>query len=327
MIERDFSFEKLKKYSKNILKKEIYSDENIKGFDCGPFCGHKHFIKYGKYQGIQRYKCNNKMCGKTFSNTTNSIWKYLKHDPEKWFKYIELMGEDRTLAYCAEKLRISVVTAFNWRHKIMHGIENNYQPNVLKELAFMKILITKRNYKGSRNKRFHYENSFFKRYGIGDHDVCTIFMSDSNNIPAIKTTVPAGKWKDTFNENYLSIMDVNTYIHIDNKFRKLIFEHIADYNKKLPLRVRKKYDFQISNYYIKDNVLEGDRKEKFIQKLISWLEKFNGVATKYINHYCNFYCLKYVVKVYDYMKIFHDLLLNGVYCSIQAIRNTHLENY
>ncbi|MEX0123467.1 transposase, partial [Clostridium butyricum] len=85
MIERDWEFEKIKKYKENALRENIYNKGNVKKYKECPYCGSKSFVKYGKYNGIQRYQCKSEDCNKTFSNTTNSVWKYLKHKPEKWF--------------------------------------------------------------------------------------------------------------------------------------------------------------------------------------------------------------------------------------------------
>ncbi|MCQ2019463.1 IS1 family transposase, partial [Clostridium butyricum] len=125
---------------------------NVKKYKECPYCGSKSFIKYGNYNRIQRYKCKNEECKKTFSNTTNSVWKYLKHKPEKWFEFIELMGEHTTLNECAAKLEISIVTAFYWRHKIFHAIENNYKPEKFDEVVDVDTYYTEKCYKGSRNK-------------------------------------------------------------------------------------------------------------------------------------------------------------------------------
>ncbi|RQN10590.1 transposase, partial [Clostridium butyricum] len=50
-------------------------------------------------------------------------------------------------------------------------------------------------------------------------------------------------------------------------------------------------------------------------------------ATKYINHYYNFYSLIDSEKVFDYMSIFFDLLKNGSYTSVEGLRTNHIEDY
>ena len=39
----------------------------MRKFNECPFCSSSEFIKYGKYNKIQRYKCKNQSCNKTFN--------------------------------------------------------------------------------------------------------------------------------------------------------------------------------------------------------------------------------------------------------------------
>ena len=50
---------------------ELENEIEIK--EC-PYCKSNHFIKYGKFNGIQRYKCKNHKCLRTFSNRTDERW-------------------------------------------------------------------------------------------------------------------------------------------------------------------------------------------------------------------------------------------------------------
>ena len=82
LIQKNVNSRKLEENINSLLKKEIYKNRN-KNIECCPICGGKKYIKHGSYKGIQRYKC--KECGKTFSNTTNSLWSYSK----KGSKYMD----------------------------------------------------------------------------------------------------------------------------------------------------------------------------------------------------------------------------------------------
>ncbi|MBC2429015.1 transposase, partial [Clostridium butyricum] len=52
MIERDWEFEKIKKYKENALRENIYNKGNVKKYKECPYCGSKSFIKYGNYNRI-----------------------------------------------------------------------------------------------------------------------------------------------------------------------------------------------------------------------------------------------------------------------------------
>ncbi|WP_270547675.1 hypothetical protein [Clostridium butyricum] len=44
MIERDWEFEKIKKYKENALRENIYNKGNVKKYKECPYCGSKSFI-------------------------------------------------------------------------------------------------------------------------------------------------------------------------------------------------------------------------------------------------------------------------------------------
>lgn len=325
MILNDKEFNKISLYKRRILRKEIYSNENIKSYFYCPHCGSEYFIKFGKYDGIQRYRC--KSCRKTFSNTTNSLWKYSKHPPDKWLAFVELLGENKTLDYCARSLEISIVTAFNWRHKVLHGIENSYKPRELKNLIFMEMNYSRKNYKGSRNKHFEYSNDFNKRYNICAKEVYTVISYDVNDSIIIKTVGFAGDWEDGFKKHVYSYCNEESYIHINPIFARQMHNYVINHNKRLTYKVRKNYDFNSKSYYVMDNIKCKGKISKMSVQLSKWIGGFRGVATKYLNHYCSLFALNFVDKMFDYMSIFFNLLSECPYTSINDIKLNHLENY
>ena len=67
--------------------------------------------------------------------------------------------QGQTLKYCAEKLDISIATAFYWRHKCLHGVDKNTPEN------FKGIVFLDKNYqgisnKGSKGKAYQYIDKF-----------------------------------------------------------------------------------------------------------------------------------------------------------------------
>ncbi len=173
---------------------------------------------------------------KTFSNTTNSVWKYLKHKPEKWFEFIELMGEHTTLNECSYKLGISIVTAFNWRHKIFHAIENNYKPEKFDEVVDVDTYYTEKCYKGSRNKNYTYadkvKNKFDKMYGLVPRSVSVLIAEESGKMPLIRRTENGETIVNNFNNNVLKIAAKDCYMRTDYFTNKKLKNNLLQYNKK-----------------------------------------------------------------------------------------------
>ncbi|MGL5352933.1 MAG: transposase, partial [Clostridium sp.] len=105
-----------------------------------PHCNYTYYIKHGYYNNLQRFKCKNIDCSKTFSATTKSFWSYSKKSIDLWKGFIKLMFENNTLAHCAEALHIHISTAFFWRHKILVSMNLSLKPGKLKEFIEMSKL-------------------------------------------------------------------------------------------------------------------------------------------------------------------------------------------
>ncbi len=339
LIKADYDLKKFEKYKKLTLKEKIYDKHNIKEYESCPYCGCKHFIKYGKYQDIQRYKCKNEECRKTFSNTTFSVWKYLKYKPEKWIEFIELMCEGMTLESSARILKITTTTAFYWRHKILHAVENYYKPESFRRsVSVMDYYVTK-CFKGSRNKHYTYEdkieNRTAKMYGYMPRDVEILISAEDDAIPLINVKDNNETLKDTFKYNVLDNTESGCYVHLEHINKRKIEECTIEHNKNLHKDIKKKYGFKVYINWVGIRHMKDDFKvcksmKNFIGGLNSWLWKFKGIATKYIGHYYSFYSLINSEENFDYMKIFFDILKNGSYgsyASADEIINIHLENY
>ncbi|KAA6348694.1 hypothetical protein EZS27_003838 [termite gut metagenome] len=87
-----------------------------------PHCGGKHYRRYGKARGAQRFKC--KDCNRTFTEYTGT-WLDGIHKKSLAEPYISLMIEEYSLDKIKEKLHINKKTAFDWRHKILSSYEQN----------------------------------------------------------------------------------------------------------------------------------------------------------------------------------------------------------
>lgn len=335
MFIKDKKFKKVNLYKDSILRKDIYSNEKVSKYSCCPYCNGSHFIKFGKYCGIQRYKC--KSCSKTFSNSTNSLWKYLKHSPEKWIKFLELLIEEKTIKECSQVLNISMVTAFNWRHKVLHGIEKLYKPKQFKDLIFMEMNYRRISYKGNKNKHYEFKSKFNKRYNIAPRDVYTVISYDINDEIIINNIGIFHKYNikenkkmiKKFEDNIYNYCDLKSYIHIKPVLAKTIYNHVVKHDKKVSYKIRKMYNFNPNNIYRMDNIECSAKESNISVKLNKWLGKFRGVATRYLNHYCNLFALEFVNKDFNYMQVFKDLssLNSYMYMSNQDMIMTHIENY
>jgi transposase-like protein len=103
------------------LNRLIASKEGDGGVKCPHSdCQSIEVVKFGIRRGVQWYKC--KSCGKTFSSVTNTLLSWTKKDFAVWKKYVKCMMDGRSVRKSAEICRVSVTTAFMWRHKILDAL-------------------------------------------------------------------------------------------------------------------------------------------------------------------------------------------------------------
>lgn len=116
-----------------------------------PYCESKEIIKYGNYRSIQRYKCKEESCGRTFTNNIYNKFRYSKKFKDKWKEYFELLNKGLTIRECAAELNITIVTAFFWRHRFLYDIKSkNYIEKITSYVELTKMVVTE-NFKGSRD--------------------------------------------------------------------------------------------------------------------------------------------------------------------------------
>lgn len=87
-----------------------------------PHCQSTHFVKNGKRNGKQNFRCRS--CNKAFVEQTGTILFSMKKDISVLKKYVHCMIEKYPLRKCAEICNINVATAFAWRHKILDALQN-----------------------------------------------------------------------------------------------------------------------------------------------------------------------------------------------------------
>jgi transposase-like protein len=85
---------------------------------CCRHCASPQIKKWGKSAGLQRYKCKNTECGKTFNALTGTALCGLRQK-EKWFDYLQCMFDSLPLRKAAQRVNIDLTTAFRWRHRFL----------------------------------------------------------------------------------------------------------------------------------------------------------------------------------------------------------------
>lgn len=109
-------------------------------------CRSAAIIRWGGFAGRQRYRCHS--CRRTFSDLTRTTFAYTKKIGQ-WPHYLVLMRQGRTLRECAQQLELHVSTAFRWRHAVLTPMRIA-DPAVLTGTVELKEILFAHSRKGSR---------------------------------------------------------------------------------------------------------------------------------------------------------------------------------
>lgn len=258
-----------------------------------PFCSSESFIKYGRYKKIQRYKC--KVCCRTFSECTNSIWYNSKKPSSYWYDYCNLMFSGNSIRKCAAKLHISIDTSFKWRHKILNKLPNCNNNIYLYNYIGLKHINFNESFKGQKvppvslipepRKKVFLSIIVNEKYMSFSKIVSKgmLYQSDSYNLL---------KNKINFNSNITGFYD---------RYSPAIAKRL---NKDL---FRFKECSALKNINLKDS-LYG-----FSSLLKIWLGIFRGVATKYLDAYLDWFI--HVFEDSFNNKVMTSNIINAIFCS------------
>ena len=246
--------------------------------------------KYGKDKnGKQRYRC--KHCAAIFTETSYTVISHTHCDLSKWEKYIEYLLMGLSLEKCATLCGISVRTAFLWRHKILSILQNDQTNRVLAGIVETDDMFFNVSYKGNHknNPNFVMPRASHKRGS--DTKVHT------NAKACVLCAVERG------GQSYGEVMGIGavTPVKLDYAFKsrlcydalvvsdkaqclKSYFSHspneliqVASHVGKLGSPPEIKGTFHIQNV------------NNMHSRIRTFMRGYNGVSTKYLNHYINLF--------------------------------------
>ena len=252
-------------------------------------CGSKHLVRFGKDKnGKQRYKCS--ACGATFTGTSFSVISHSHCSEDTWEKYIGLLLDSAPLTRCAKECKISVRTAFIWRHKILNALQKDQDNRVLAGIVEADEMFVHVSYKGNhtKSKRFTMPREPFER-GSDNRDnfspkVCLVFAVERNGQcygEAVGVGHPTLKMlSHAFNDRICpeSIMITDKGHVMKNYFRKRqdiefirLESSVTGRHDGGPPEIRGAYHIQhVNNAH---------------HRFRDFLRRYCGVSTKYLNHY------------------------------------------
>lgn len=260
---------------------DLFKDKEIK---VCPHCNSTNFIKNGKFKSIQRYKCKNKNCSKTFSTKTNSPFSYSKKDITLWMKYLVLMNSGFSLRDCSSILSINLATSFYWRHKILVAAASNNNFKTLKNYVEVNKIMLNENFKGNRDAKYLSKEKIFV--------VCAI---DNNNSILSKAIGRYSISLASISKNFYPNLDKSAFLSAFND--RCLIAFAKNHNSKLSKNEIENYTKNTVENFNAENPSSYYNRlptvSKFTFNIYRWLIRFRGVATKYLENYLSWYILDY----------------------------------
>jgi len=279
-------FKSLSDEGKNVVLQELSQtsiEETVRLEEahvvCCPHCESKLFVKNGKRGEIQKYKC--KACCRVFTAKTGTSLHRLQK-PNKFELYKSLMLESYyPIKQIANKVGISIQTAFDWRHKILSGaVKDDKAFEGITEIDDVWFLYSQKGRKGLDYSR---KRGGSKRAGDNDFQTKLLITADRNKTTDM-SLVRIGRLKKSDIERKVSGRFSENCALVSDKHRS-----IASFAKSENL---KHISFNAS-----EHTAGGEYHVQNINNMAAGLKAvinrtLKGVSTKYLQNYANWYQIK-----------------------------------
>lgn len=270
------------------LSKEQDKEKSSVANQC-PHCESVKTRKNGFQYGVQRFICND--CKKNFRVSTGSVTAHLKKK-ELLKTYIPHMLSGYSLEKCAKLTGISKQTAFDWRHKILSALGKFQQSQTLSGICESDDVFLEFSEKGNQNlerKARKRGKSIFvkKKKGINEDKVAILISCDRKGNKHLQVASRGRISSDDITKVLKDKLEPKTVLCTDGHRS---FEAFAKENhlEHQTIKVSAKE-------YVKKGIYHVQHVNQTAQDLKKWLDSFNGVSTKYLQNYLNWYALKSII--------------------------------
>jgi transposase-like protein len=239
-----------------------------------PRCNSGLFMKYGKRNGQQRYKC--KSCCKIFLPHTGTPLNKIRKT-EEFEKYKKLMVEGfLPIKEMAKRTGISIQTAFDWRHKVLSEISDGVEQfEGVTEIDDIWFLYSQKGRKGLQYSRKRGGSS---RAGDNGFQTKLLITSDRKSKTDMSVT-RIGRLKKSDIQRTISGKFSNNCTLVSDKHRSIASFANSEGIKHISFRA-------------KDHTAGGEHHIQNVNSIASRLKSvinhsLRGVSTKYLQSYAN----------------------------------------
>lgn len=271
----------------SLSNKTISLSDNIdsKQVSC-PHCKSLKVRANGTLKGVQRYLCNS--CSKNFSETTGKFWYCLKKK-DAINKYLYCLLSGYSIRKSAKETGISIQTSFDWRHKLLSSF-SSVEVAEFEGIVESDDLVFPYSEKGSRRldrpaKKRGRSNS---KRGMGDDKVSVVATCDRTGNKDFKVVSKGRVSKKDIDKALKGKLEKSSILCTDSHRSYSAFAKSQDIeHRKFNASKGQK---AVNKVYHVQNVNNMD------SRLRKFMGSFNGVATKYLQNYLNWFLVLEKIK-------------------------------
>jgi transposase-like protein len=242
-----------------------------------PHCQGDHVVRNGTASSLQRYKCRG--CRRTFNALTGSPLARLRQKG-KWLAQADALQEGMSITRVAKRLKVARSTAFRWRHRFM-STPKTIQAQTLVGIAEADETFFLRSNKGQRHldRKPRRRGGKALQRGLSKEQVPVLVARDRSGATA--TLILAADGKADLVKALKPLLPVDTLLCTDGS------SVLAAAAKALGV------DHHPVNVSAGQRVIAGvfhiQNVNAYDSRLKTWIRRFNGVATKYLDSYLGWF--------------------------------------
>src|SRR3984957_3683687 len=244
-----------------------------------PHCDSIKTIRRGILKGVEQFTC--KGCKKHFRGSYGTALFRIRRK-DKWQGYLRLMEQGYPIKKAAEELGISIQTSFDWRHKILASLQTTLPQQIGGIVECDEFQLTESD-KGERHigrkprKRGsdghkHNSNKVSVITAVSREDGTITAVVDAKKIDGKEAAQALG---ERLEAETVLITDENRAYNAVSKKNKSITHIKINSKKNQTEKPKNKMHLQTVNNQHK--------------QIRDFLDPFNGVATKYLPNYLNWF--------------------------------------
>ncbi len=279
--------EKLLSVQEIEVKDKQISAVQAQGPTC-PHCSSQSFHRSGKRNGMQQYRC--KDCGKYYRESTGTLVAWLKK-PEKLKEYIRHMISGKSIRACAKETGISIQTSFDWRHKVLTALGKANREVKLSGICECDDIYLPYSQKGQRDlqrpaRKRGKSIVRDKRTGLSNDLVSIIASVDRQGNQFMQVAKRGQITQEKVKSALAGRLSKGSVLCTDSH------KSYAAFTRKAQI---KHVTIKPTQGIYTQGIYHVQHVNQKTASLKHWLAGFNGVSTKYLQNYLNWFALTNVI--------------------------------